>query len=246
MRHLLSKIKNYLRYPKTINQRVLKADIVFKVHNVIEEDRVLGGNNEIEFTQEIISELTSSDNYFDIGSCIGFTAISAAVNSGCSVFAFEPDIELAEHLRFNIQLNRVGDKIQVNEWAVSDTDGTLDFFTSGADGASPALAKTQNQNRKVTVKTYKIDSAIKENLLKSPTVVKIDIEGAELLALTGMSETLAGEAAPRLIFIETHPPFMAHFNHTIEMLQQFMKSKNYKEVYMKKRGDEYHHKFIKM
>jgi hypothetical protein len=76
-------------------------------------------------------------------------------------------------------------------------------------------------------------------------VVKIDIEGAELMALMGMSDTLQSPKAPRVIFIETHPPFMAHFNHTVEMLQQFLKGKNYKEVYMKERGGEYHHKFVK-
>lgn len=241
-----SKIRNYLTYPKTIKQRVLRADAQFKVYNVIEEDRVLGSNSEIEFTEEIISELRSDDTYFDIGSCIGFTAISAAKNSGCRVFAFEPDPELAQHLRYNIALNHLNERIHVNEWAVSDTDGTVDFFTSGANGASPALAQTQDQQRKVSVKTYAIDSAIAQKLLMPPSVVKIDIEGAELMALHGMSKTFLSVNAPRVIFIETHPPFMAHFNHTVSMLQDFLQKQRYREVYMKERGGEFHHKFVKL
>jgi FkbM family methyltransferase len=246
MLNLLYKIRNWFKYPRTINQDVLKAQMAFKVHNPIEEDRVIGSNSEIEFTEEIISELRATDNYYDIGSCIGFTAISAAKNSGCNVFAFEPDSELAEHLRYNIFLNLLNDRIKVNEWAVSDSDGTVDFFTSGSNGASPALAKTQDQARKITVKTYKIDSAIKQNILMMPSVIKIDIEGAELMALKGMSDALHASNGPRVIFIETHPPFMSQFGHTVEMLQQFLKDKNYKEEYMKKRGGEYHHKFVKM
>ncbi|HTF31453.1 MAG TPA: FkbM family methyltransferase, partial [Flavitalea sp.] len=203
----MSRVTNFFKYPKTVNRRVLKVNVTFKVYNLIEEDRVLGSNSEMEFTEEIISELKPTDNYFDIGSCIGFTAISAAINSECKVFAFEPDNELAEHLRHNIELNRASDKIQVNQWAVSDTDGTIDFFTSGANGASPSLAKTQNQSRKVTVKTYRIDSAIKQNILKIPSVIKLDIEGAELLALKGMAESLNSAKSPRVIFIESHPPF---------------------------------------
>lgn len=218
----------------------------FEIHNVIEEDRVIGFNSEIEFTEEIIKELTPDDVYFDIGSCIGFTAISAAKNTGCQVFAFEPDTELFGHLKTNINLNKADGLVKVNQWAVSDSDGTMDFFTSGANGASPSLAKTQDQTNKITVKTYRIDTAIELGLLKAPSVVKIDIEGAELMALKGMTSTLSSPKAPRAIYIETHPEFLVHFQHSVEMLQEFLKAKNYKEVYKKERNDENHHKFIKI
>ncbi|HUR12389.1 MAG TPA: FkbM family methyltransferase [Flavitalea sp.] len=248
MMKYLTALKNYFKsYPRMVKQEVLRSGkLQFEVHNLIEEDRVTGSNSEIEFTEEIIKELKSSDNYFDVGSCIGFTAIAAAKNAGCRVFAFEPDAELAEHLRHNISLNALTDIIQVNQWAVSDKDGTIDFFTSGANGASPSLAQTQNQNRKISVNTYKIDSAIDQKMIEPPSVMKIDIEGAELMALKGMNKIFSTGTGPRTIFIESHPPFMEHFNHTIEMLQQYMKENNYKEVYMKKRGEEYHHKFIKL
>ncbi|HTE29856.1 MAG TPA: FkbM family methyltransferase [Chryseolinea sp.] len=234
------------KFPRKVSQTVLNNRLVFEVHNVIEEDRVTGSNSEIEFTEEIINELQRKDVYFDIGSCIGFTAISAAKHSGCRVYAFEPDSELFQHLNKNISINEIADQVKPNQWAVSDTDGTMDFFTSGANGASPSLAKTQDQSNKVTVKTYKIDTAIKLGLLKTPDVVKLDIEGAELIALQGMSTTLSGSTAPRTIFIESHPKFLPHFHHSVAMLQQFLKDKNYKEVYMKERSDENHHKFVKI
>lgn len=249
---MLKNIKSSLRkildrkFPCTVSHKVLNANLKFEVHNVIEEDRVIGSNSEIEFTEEIIKELKSGDVYFDIGSCIGFTAISAAKNSGCKVYAFEPDSELFQHLQHNVSLNAVVEQVKINQWAVSDVDGTMDFYTSGANGASPSLAQTQDQKNKIIVKTYRIDTAIELGLLEAPDVVKIDIEGAELMALMGMSSTLMSSHAPRTIYIETHPPFLVHFQHSVVMLQEFLKDKNYKEVYMKKRNDENHHKFIKI
>jgi len=244
MINFLFKIRNYFKYPAKVSQRVLNSTMTFKVYNPIEEDRVIGSNSEIDFTIEIISELQPTDTYFDIGSCIGFTAIAAAKNQRCRVFAFEPDRELAGHLRHNIELNGVADKIQVNEWAVSDTDGTIDFFTSGAAGASPSLAQTQNQSNKVTVQTRTIDTAVKDNTLVHPSVIKLDIEGAELMALKGMKNVLGSPNPPRTIFIESHPAFMTHFNHTVDMLRNFLSEHHYREEYVKKRGDEFHHKFV--
>lgn len=233
------------KFPRQVEQSVLKSQMIFEVHNVIEEDRVVGSNSEIEFTEEIIGDLTKDDVYFDIGSCIGFTAISAAKNSGCKVFAFEPDTELFQHLGKNILLNNVAKQVNPNQWAVSDKDGTMDFYTSGANGASPSLAKTQDQANKITVKTHRIDSAIAQGLLETPDVVKLDIEGAELIALQGMSLTLSSKNAPRALYIESHPKFLTMFNHSVVMMQQFLKDKGYTEVYMKQRNDENHHKFVK-
>ena len=41
-----------------------------------------------------------------------------------------------------------------------------------------------------------------------PTVLKIDVEGAELLVLRGATALLASTSSPRLIFLEVHPQFL--------------------------------------
>lgn len=141
---------------------------------------------------------------FDVGANMGFYSLFAATHGARSV-AFEPDPAIAsEYLKFNIALNKVSDKVVVVNEAVSNKEGTVQFYLHrpGSWGAGRIFKISDENNPAISVNTNPIDYYVQK--YGKPDVIKMDIEGAEYFALQGASETLSREDAPDLM-MEFHP-----------------------------------------
>jgi FkbM family methyltransferase len=152
------------------------------------------------------------DTVLDAGANIGFTA-SQMLSAGASrVIALEPVPELFERLR---QLN-VGTVVALNK-ALSSNSGkaSLILSTSHNQGSSlnpimvtlfPNVFVGASQPINVDLTTID-DIALEYGPLD---VWKLDIEGAEVAALRGATQTLKN-APPRAIIVELYPPFLEEF-----------------------------------
>jgi FkbM family methyltransferase len=135
---------------------------------------------------------------WDIGTNLGLFAFPAALKarSGC-VYAFEPDVELTANLARGIRLPRNrGLPLTPLCLAVSDADGTATFEVSKFSRAMNRLAGVGAWNdasivtqERRSVPTLRIDTLAKS--LAPPSVIKIDVEGAELQVLEGGRATIA-------------------------------------------------------
>jgi FkbM family methyltransferase len=119
----------------------------------------------------------------DIGAYTGLYAIAAA-KMGCLVHAFEPMPAAMGRLALNMVLNNVD--FFAHDLAVSDEDGAsrmrfnpLVALTSGAS----LVGSRAGQHK---VKTVKLDSMDFGHI----SLMKIDVERAELLVLAGAAETI--------------------------------------------------------
>ena len=118
---------------------------------------------------------------FDIGAHVGFYTLLASVLVGAQgrVFAFEPVPRnlcyLKEHLRINGIKN-----VSVIEGAVSDCDGVA-HFDEGPNSSMGCLAP----GGRLAVRTLSLDEMIRRGELLPPNCIKIDVEGGEMLVLTG-------------------------------------------------------------
>jgi FkbM family methyltransferase len=149
-----------------------------------------------------ISELLSSGaTFFDVGAHYGWIAMAAAYRVGDSgrVVAFEASPVLLDVLNQHKRVNRLR-QIEIVAKAVSNADAdAVPFFlvnrglsfrnslTIGADD-TPHIAvaeKTRHEVGSVTLDRFVLDSGI------VPGVIKIDVEGAELLVLQGAERLLA-------------------------------------------------------
>jgi FkbM family methyltransferase len=154
------------------------------------------------------------DVVYDIGANVGlYTRFAARFGAGHTV-AFEPMSANIELLRRNIALARDGGKFELMELAVSDRDGeellqidsvmsataTLDRVGGGAPSEGHKLYGMAPKTERVRV--AKLDTLVFERGLRPPNVMKIDIEGAEGMALSGARRVLA-EHHPSLI-VEIH------------------------------------------
>ncbi len=227
------------KLPRTIRVTEFEPKgCLFEVATPIEEGRVLSLGGEPEFIRLLLDEVGPGCCLFDLGSCVGLYALHAALR-GADVVAFEPDPGYRSRLERNILLNRLTNSVMVIGWAVSDKKGTVSLYTDGVEGNSPSLALVGDRGS-VLVDTNSIDDAMARQMLRTPDVIKIDIEGAEILALRGMAGLLRSSQAPRLLFVELHPAFLSGFNSSIAECVELIESSGYTRTYWQPRADQVH------
>ncbi len=153
--------------------------------------------------------LKPTDIVWDIGASIGLFSVHSAAHAS-AVVAFEPDPATRKRCHANAILNHVDTKIRIESCALGDNIGEFELHTDGLNGNAPSLKPLRRHSNVVKIPVKTIDSLIL-NGLPAPTVMKIDIEGAELIALRGASNLLTSPSAPRLIFVEVHPVFLKDY-----------------------------------
>ncbi len=147
---------------------------------------------------------------YDIGANIGFVTLLFAqcVESKGHVYAFEALPANVHRLRGNIALNAVDEQVTIVSAAVKERSGSTNFYV----GPSPGTGKLDGSAGRSTIR-YKesidisgisIDDFIYRSGNPAPDILKIDIEGGEILALPGMSRVLH-EKQP-IVMIELHGP----------------------------------------
>ena len=149
-------------------------------------------------TRAFAEAIEWNDVVVDIGAHAGYFTLVAA-RTAKEVYAFEPLPSNLSYLRRNVALNNLSN-VQVIEAAVSDADGTA-FFEEGTTSSRGHLGDQGHP-----VRTLSLDSAVSQGKLPVPTIMKIDVEGAELSLLRG-AERLLREHHPTL-FLATHGPVL--------------------------------------
>ena len=145
------------------------------------------------------------DVFFDIGANFGFYSFFVGPICGLSgsVHAFEANPLLIQHLVRSAELNKANANIVINEVAVGkESNKTLQLYDPDRIGCSSLFPlEWLNTGNSVTVPLTTIDDYCRKQGVSRIDVIKIDIEGAELDAFQGMTETLES-CAPWLIVCE--------------------------------------------
>jgi FkbM family methyltransferase len=154
--------------------------------------------------QKIIRQyVADGDTVYDIGANLGYVTLSLAKQVGTRghVFAFEPVPQNIDALRENIRRNQLS-TVMMFGVAASDRQGQAVIrVAENLSTASLIWHKGDASVRELTIDTVAIDELVESgNVIGNPRFVKIDVEGAEGLALLGMQRTIA--AARPVIFVE--------------------------------------------
>ncbi|MGI9098824.1 MAG: FkbM family methyltransferase [Solirubrobacteraceae bacterium] len=218
--------------------RLDPAGMKFEATTVNERQRVVSCGDEPEYIREMLAVLRADDVLYDIGANVGLVALHAART--CRTVAFEPDPSFLDRLQRNLQLNP-SVSVDVRALAIGDRDGTVTLFTDGADGNSPSLVHQRGEKESVEVRARMLDTIVSEGALPSPTVLKLDIEGAEILALRGAKGLLHGPSAPRALFLEVHDSFLPAFGSCAEEVLEIVRGAGYGTVrYEARRAGQQH------
>lgn len=147
-------------------------------------------------------------NVVDAGAHIGYYTLLAAKSIGKNgkVYAFEPDPEYFALLNKNIKVNNVSAIVEPFRLAVGDTEKTATLFLGKSTGTS--LFKVPDTTDKTTIiDVVSLDGFFKCRNWPHIDLMKMDIEGAEKIALAGMSELIKRNPKVKLI-IELNPSFL--------------------------------------
>lgn len=130
----------------------------------------------------------------DVGANVGLYTLLAA-KRGAHVFAIEADPVNAAMLRHHVRLNEFENRVTILEMAATDAEETLPLYRNPQnEGESNIISRGELSG---TVAGRTLDSLN----LPPVDICKMDIEGAEFVALMGMRQTL--ERSPRLkLFVE--------------------------------------------
>lgn len=167
---------------------------------------------------------------WDVGAHFGYHSLSFA-SLGARVVAFEPNPENAARLNLNCERNpSLAEKIRLRREALTDHDGIVSFLLSNdlsgpssgshlAAATKPLDSSVYRNFQSVQIPARRVDSLISEGE-ESPSIMKIDVEGAELLLLQGARELLQSKK-PLLLIEVHHIKLMFH-------LRPFLESYHYK------------------
>jgi FkbM family methyltransferase len=146
--------------------------------------------------------LGENETVWDIGAHCGYTVLveSKAVGPRGRCVAFEPNPRNRHLLGLHLKWNGVGNT-KVLPYAVSGTDGELSFGWEEDQRDSSISSHLGGAGWKVPVRH--VDGLIASGEAPAPTVMKIDVEGAELELLRGAARLLAAEPN-LLIILSTH------------------------------------------
>lgn len=124
--------------------------------------------------------------------------------------------------------------------AVSDTEGTLQIFAEREAGAgrSSMVSATDSGSSALEVEYMSVD-LLATRLGRDPSVVKIDVEGAEWEVVRGMAET-AARGSLRAVLVEIHPGLIASRGLEVDRLLDPLLQAGFVERWSSRRGTENH------
>jgi len=161
----------------------------------------------------------------DVGANLGIWSLLAA-RRGASVHAFEPVPGISERFQRHLDLNGVG-SVTVNRLALGAEAGSLPFFAAPTinTGAS-SLARPLTPHVEIRVPVVTLDSYIEREGIERIDLMKVDVEGAEILVFRGARRLLSSDRAP-IIFFETGEPLCGRFGVTTRDVKQLLAGYGY-------------------
>jgi FkbM family methyltransferase len=144
--------------------------------------------------------IRNGDVVFDIGANRGYYTLlfSHLAGKHGQVHAFEPVLPTYNQLTTNIAKGKRFNNVHLNHLAVSDKSGAVNLYLPGNDDGQASLSTHNAGSWKTatTVTTFesqaiRLDDYVSLQNLTRLDFVKCDVEGAEMLVLKGMADTLS-------------------------------------------------------
>lgn len=187
-------------------------------------------NHDEEFSEFGLLEQYSFDiasdmpTVIDVGANRGDFAFPFA-KEGWRIVAFEPVPDLVDRLR--IRLEEYSGRVSIIQKAVSNTDGEqVTFYVSNQHPGIHALKPFhETHEAQLTVETVRLDSALSNLDIESVELLKIDIEGADFLALQSFDFE---RFKPEIVMLEMMDKrSQKYFGYTHHDVVAFMRKLNY-------------------
>ena len=199
--------KHRARGQKTVPSAISFQGKEFNLHPSmagLSEELLMFGMHEPLGTNLYLQNLSRGDHVLDIGANIGYFPLvaSRAIGPSGRLLGFEPSPDVFEILKRNIQQAGTTN-VEIFPWAIGAKNEIAQFHQSevpnwGSLIRDDALLPI----RSIDVEVKRIDDVVQRFPGFNPSVLRMDVEGGELMVLEGAQEVLR-EYKP-FLFIEVH------------------------------------------
>jgi len=150
----------------------------------------------------LAGELAGGGVFLDIGANIGsYSFWAASLEADVRVEAFEPDAELCDRLRFNLETNRLHHRVQVNNLALGSQRGTMYLKRGETNRGETQVVETAVEGA-VEIRMETLPGFLRVAGIDKITALKIDVEGHEVAVLKPLFGEIPRSAWPALIVCE--------------------------------------------
>ena len=165
---------------------------------------IISGGPEKLTTEMFKNIVKKGDVVLDLGANVGFYTLLGArlVGKEGKVYAFEPEPINYSLLLKNIELNGYDNVVAVQK-AVSNAAGKIRFFLDKKDTGAHTIYQPDDEREFIEVETVSLDEFFKDKE-RIINFIKMDIEGAEMVALSGMDRIIR-ENRNLKMFVEFYP-----------------------------------------
>ena len=144
---------------------------------------------------------------YDIGANIGYISLMLARLSAPQgqVFSFEALPANLQRLQENVKLNGMESRIHIQPRAVIDQSRKVKFLIHSSTSmgkAAGSAGRMESYDQEITIPGIALDDFVYREKNPAPDLIKMDIEGGEVLAVAGMRQVLK-EHQP-VFLIELH------------------------------------------
>lgn len=179
--------------------------------------------------------------FLDVGANIGYYSLLAASQGIPKVISVEASPPIVQMLEASVAANpKLRERITVIPSAVSDKQGELTFYVNRAEHnyglGSIVRGQKETGAQPVKVPCIQADTLVStQELPPGPLFCKIDIEGAELLALNGMVKVI--EQKRPVFILEIHPEELAEMGQSAGAVLDFLWRYDYRIVRLEQGGE---------
>ena len=231
---LVNSFSRWLRHPgdsETV-RRGTGYTMRLDLEDMVQESIFFFGFYERPLATYFLSLLSEGMVFIDVGAHVGQYTLLASKKVGPSghVYSFEPHPRNFEALSYNVALNRFTNVSLLNA-ALADSVAECELFVNAANAGaknrgthSLRVQKEWIQSAKIPIKALRLDDVLSD--ITRLDVLKIDVEGAELLVLKGAQQLLV-RFKPVIAF-ESSEESAASFGHSTTDAKRFLAQLGYR------------------
>jgi FkbM family methyltransferase len=160
---------------------------------------------EKEFAERLALATRQGGVCLDVGAYRGYFSGVMAVQGAGEVHCFEPNPDNIAKLERLAALNP-DLPLKVHQMALGDANGETEFVLMSEDTmgklADSSFQRERSAGKKFEVKLCKLDTLVSSGKVPAPSLIKVDIEGAEKMFLEGAAASIE-ESAPTIL-LEYH------------------------------------------
>ncbi|EMA38070.1 FkbM family methyltransferase [Halococcus hamelinensis] len=207
----------------TVETTVAGETVRFGVSTVAEYRRATTLGGERDLVAALLSGLDGTETVWDVGACVGtYTCFVASALTTGQVVGFEPEAVNRSRLRANLETTAPAERWTVSPIALSDENGTTTLSSEVVDaGGGHHYLAPDGVGR--TVETRR-GADLLDDEFAPPDVVKIDVQGAELLVLRGLGDLLDTVES---VYLEVHSAKCRRYGTSAEEVEAFLRAAGY-------------------